>query len=267
MVDPFHLQAHNIIATNYNRDIENFPILKRILKKIGSNIYSSPTEMGVSKAKQGIIDSQIVKEASKQEVIRRYFRYKKENILGLVDKEVVGKVEKLMQELEIKEDYRKVVINGRQSAIDAEKQEDKGNNRFYCGSAIQIGDKIISGKNSKLLHSESACIINVLKYISNVPDDIDLLSESLINSIKELKEKTVENSNPSLDVSEILIALAVSSSTNPTAKKCIDNIPFLKNCEMHATHLSTKGDETGIRDLGINLTTDAELTPTIYFKN
>ena len=118
-----------------------------------------------------------------------------------------------------------------------------------------------------MLHSESSCIINALKHVSNIPDDIALLPESLIKSIQGLKEKIVKNSNPSLDVSEILIALAISSSTNPMAKKCIDNLPLLHNCEMHTTHLLTRGDENGLRDLGINLTTDASLTPKIYFRN
>ena len=265
MIDPFYLQKYNSTAVNYNRDIENFPILKRIFKKIGKDIYSSPTEMGVNKVSQGIIDDEAVREAPKQEIIRRYFRHKKENILGIVDKEVVGKIEKLMQELEVNENYRKTVIPARRAMIDATRQDDKGKEGFYCGSAIQIGDEIITGKNSELLHSESACIINALKYISGVPDDIDLLPESLINNIKELKEKIVKNSKPSLDVGEILIALAVSSSSNPTVKKCIDNISLLRNCEIHTTHLLSKGDERGLRDLGINLTTDAEFSSKIYF--
>jgi uncharacterized protein (UPF0371 family) len=266
MIDPFHLKVHGVAAVNYNRDIENFPILKKILEKIGQEVFASPTEMGVSKAKFGIVDDEAVRVASRQEVVRRYFRHKKENILGIVEKGVVDKIEKLMGELGIDEVCRKVVVPARRSAVGAENQDGKGNKGFYCGSAIQIGDEIITGKNSELLHSESACIINVLKHVSGVPDDIALLPESLINSIKELKGKIVKNFNPSLDVSEILIALAVSSPSNPTVKKCIENLPLLRNCEMHTTHLSTNGDEVGLRELGINLTTDAELTPKIYFK-
>ena len=171
-----------------------------------------------------------------------------------------------MQELEIDENYRKVISYARQAAIDAEKQEDKGNKGFYCGSAIDVGGKIITGKNSELLHSESACIINALKHLANLPDDIKLLPESLIHNIRKLKKKILSSQNPSLDISEILIALAISSSTNPSALKCLDKILLLKGCEMHTTHLSTKGDENGLRDLGINFTTDAELTPKIYFR-
>jgi len=267
MIDPFHLQANGVVAVNYNRDVENFPILKSILEKIGQEVFVSPTEMGVSKARLGIVDDGAVCEASKYEIVRRYFRYKKENILGIVERSVVDKSEKLMQELGIDESYRKVVAASRQAAVGAEVKEGKGNKGFCCGSAIQVGEDIIQGKNSELLHSESSCVINVLKHVSNIPDDIDILPESLINSIKELKKKIVKNSTPSLDVSEILIALAISAPTNPAAKRCVDNLPLLYGCEMHTTHLLTRGDENGLRDLGINLTTDASLTPKIYFRS
>lgn len=265
LVDPFHLQAYNTIAINYNRDIENFPILRNILIKIGGYVYNSPTEMGVGKTKAGMVNDEIVGEASKQEIIRRYFRYRKEAILGLIKKSVVEKTESLMQELNIDETYRRTVVPARQAAILAEKQINKGNKGFYCGSAIEINDKIITGKNSELLHSESACIINALKFVSNIPDEIDLLSKSVIQGIRELKRKIANHESPSLDVSEILIALAISASTNPSAAKCLENISVLRGCEMHATHLSTKGDENGLRELGINVTTDAVLTPKIYF--
>ncbi len=263
MVDPFHLREYNETAVNYNRDIESFPILEKILEKIGKDVYKSPTDMGVSKAKEGIVDEQVVKEAAKQEVIRRYFRHKKENILGIVGKEVLEKIEKLMQKLEINENHRKVVDYAREASAESEKNG-KGNKGFFCGSAIQIGDKIITGKNSELLHSESACVLNALKYLAKIPDEIDLLPKNIINSLRELKNKIFQTSNPSLDVTEILIALAVSSSNNPAAMGCINNIPLLKDCEMHTTHLPTKGDENGLRDLGINLTTDAELTSRVY---
>ena len=267
MIDSFHLKAHGVVAVNYNRDVENFPILKRILERIGQEVFASPTEMGVSKARVGIVDDEVVREASKQEVLRRYFRHKKENVLGIVEKGVVDKIEKLMGELDIDEGYRRGVVPARRAAVDAEAQGSKGNKGFYCGSAIQIGDEIITGKNSELLHSESACVINALKFVSGIPDDIHLLPESLINSVRELKMKTVGDSSPSLDVGDVLIVLAVSSSTNPTVKRCLENLPSLRGREMHTTHLATKGDEAGLRDLGVNLTTDAELSPTIYFGN
>jgi len=266
VVDPFHLNEYGISAINYNRDVENFPILRNILRKIGKDIYKSPTDMGISKTKEGIIDDSIVRLAAKQEVIRRYFRYKKEKLLGIVEKSVVDKIEKLMLKLELNENCRRVVLAARRCAEDCY-NEGKGNKNFFCGTAIQLNDgKIITGKNSPLLHSESAAIINALKDLAFIPDDIFLLPENLIQNIREMKKNVEGSNNPSLDVNEILIALSISAENNPNAKKCIEKIPLLKNCEMHTTHLPSRGDEEGIRNLGINLTTDAELTPKIYLK-
>ncbi|MEA3329322.1 MAG: DUF1846 family protein [Nanoarchaeota archaeon] len=263
MVDPFHLEAYGITAINYNRDIENFPILKKILEKIGQSVYKSPTEMGVSKAKEGIINDVLVEEAAKQEIIRRCFRYKKENVLGITGKKVVDRAEKLMQKLNLKEDFRRVVGDARRAAQDAE-MRGKGNKGFFCGSAIEIDGKVFTGKNSKLLHSESACIINAVKFLANLPDEIHVFPEHLIQNLRDFKKSLDTNSNPSLDVGEVLIALAISSSNNPVAMECLNKIHLLKNCEMHTTHLPAKGDEAGLRDLGINFTTDAEMGPSIY---
>jgi len=267
MIDMFHLEACNVSAVNYNRDIESFPILKNIFAKMGKDVYKSPTEMGVSKVKDGIVNEEVVREASKQEIVRRYFRYKKENILGITGKDVVDRMEKLMQKLGINESYRKVVGCARQAGLDCENQEEKGNKGFYCGCAIDVRGRLITGKNSELLHSESACIINALKYLSNIPDDIPVFPEAIIHSIRGLRKSLDSNSHPSLDVSEILIALAVSSLSNPSALRCLENISKLKGCEIHTTHLLSKGDEIGLRDLGINVTTDAELSPKIYFRS
>ena len=266
MIDPYHLNEYQTIAINYDRDIKNFPILKKILERIGQNIYKSPTDMGVNRTKEGIIEDKIIQESSKQEIIRRYFRYKKEYLLGIVDKKVIDNIEKIMQKLNLKEKDRKVIFYARESAKKAEKDFQKGNKGFFCGSAIQIGKEIITGKNSKFLHSESACIINALKKLANIPDKIDIFPKQVINCICELKKQINNNTNPSLDVSEILIALALSTSTNPSATECLNKINLLKNTEMHTTHMPTKGDEIGIRDLKINLTTDAELTGKIYLK-
>lgn len=266
MIDPYHLKEYGIFSINYNRDIENFPILKKILEKIGQEIYKSPTDMGVSRTKDGIIDEEVVKEAAKQEIIRRYFRHKKEFLLGIVDREVLNRIEKIMQSLDLREEHRKVVVVARETAKQAEQDPEKGNKGFFCGSAIEIGSEITTGKNSKLLHSESACIINALKKLASIPDNIDIFPKSIINSIQELKQQMCNSTNPSLDVSEILIALALSASTNPSSAECVNKINLLRNAEMHTTHMPTKGDETGLRDLGINLTTDAELTGKIYFK-
>ncbi len=266
MVDSFHLKAYGISAVNYNRDVENFPILKNILKKIGKDIYKSPTDMGVSKTKDGIIEDSTIRSAAKQEIVRRYFRYKKEKLLGIVEKNVVDKIEKLMLKLNLNETYRIVVLAARRCAEDCY-NKGKGYKNLFCGTAIQLSDeKIITGKNSSLLHSESSAIINALKDLALIPDDIFLIPENVFQSIRKMKRNIGNSDSPSLDVNEILIALSISAESNPSAKKCVEKIPLLKNCEMHTTQLSSRGDEEGIRNLGMNLTTDAELTPKIYLK-
>jgi len=266
MVDPFHLKEYGISAVNYNRDIENFPILRNILNKIREDIYKSPTDMSVSKTKEGILDDFVIVEAAKQEIIRRYFRYKKEKLLGIVEKSVIDKIEKLMLKLNLNENYRRVVLAARRCSEDCY-NEGKGYKNLFCGTAIQLEDNnIITGKNSSLLHSESAAIINALKNLALIPDDIFLIPENVFQSIRKMKKNIGGSDNPSLDASEILIALSISAESNPSAKKCIEKIPLLKNCEIHTTHLPSRGDEEGIRNLGMNLTTDAELTPKIYLK-
>jgi len=266
MVDPFHLKEYNVSAINYNRDIENFPILKSILRKLGNDVYNSPTDMGVSKTRQGIIDDFVVREAAKQEIIRRYFRYKKENFLGIVEKEVVDRAEKLMQKLGLSETNRRVVLAARKCCKECYAEE-KGDAGICRSSAIQLQDgEIITGKNSPLLHAESSTIINALKYLALIPDDILLLPEEVVKGINEDKKRFINPSNPNLNVSEILIALSVSSTINPAAKKCMEKINLLAGCEMHTTHLPSKGDEDGLRNLGINITTDSETTSMLYLR-
>jgi uncharacterized protein (UPF0371 family) len=258
MVDPFHLEAYNISSINYNRDIENFPILVSILKKMGNSEYKSPTDMGVSRAKDGIFDDAVVQEAAKQEIIRRYFRYKKERLFGIVDNDTIYRIEKLMQKLNLVENDRKTV-DASKIVLEESTLSGNGNSGFYCGAAIELGDgRIITGKNSVFLHAESAAIINTLKELANIPYEIHLIPEGLIQGIVEMK-KSFGSSDTSLDVSEYLTALAISAGINPSAQKCIEKIPLLKNSEMHITHLPTKGDEEGIRNLGINLTTSSEI--------
>jgi len=232
MVDPFHLKEYNISAINYNRDIENFPILRSILKKLNNDIYKSPTDMGVSKTKEGIIDDFVVREAAKQEIVRRYFRHKKENFLGIVEKEVVDRAEKIMQKLDLSELNRKIVLSARRCAEDC-CNEGKGSNGVYCGSAIQLHDgRVITGKNSPLLHSESSAIFNALKSLAFIPDDILLIPEEIVKRITEDKKRLINSSSPNLNVSEIIIALSISSAINPAARTCMEKISLLKDTSL-----------------------------------
>lgn len=260
MLDPFYLNETRSQSVSYNRDIENFPILKKILKKIGCENYNSPTEMGVNKISEGIIDEKIILESAKQEIVRRYFRYKKEYRLGLIDKNPVDAVERIMQSIGINESERKTVLGARNHR--KKLFEERGKN--FSVSSIELDDKIVSGKNSELLTSESACILNALKHLSNIPKEIKLIPEEIISSVTSLKKSILGVKTAQMDLSEILIALSILSNSNDIAKECLDKIPFLAGKEMHTTHLSTKGDEKGLREMKINFTTDAKLSDEIY---
>jgi len=264
LVDPFHLNKYNKTAINYNRDVESFPILKLILNRIlngaDAPVYNSPTDMGVNRAGFGIVDDNHVQEAAKQELIRRYFRYNTEYLLGIEKKETVDRVVLLMEEFSVKVNDRAVVEIARKTAQEAE-SGGKGNQGIYCGSAIQLhGGKIITGKNSKLMHAASSLILNAVKALANIPDEILLLSPHVINQITKLKEGVLNTDSQSLDLEETLIALAISATTNHTAEIAMNKLMELKSCEVHMTHIPTPGDEVGLKRLGVNLTTDGEFS-------
>ena len=265
LVDPFHLSACKVSAINYNRDVENFNIVKSIIEKIidkdnPMSSYKSPTDMGVNMAKEGIIDEGLVCLAAHEEIIRRWFRYNREFIEGRGKKAAVERVEKLLEELKIKPTDRKVIDPARAAAREAE-EKGKGHKGIYCGAAIELENgKVISGKNSSLLHAESAVVINAIKALARIPRGIDLLPNSVISKIGFLKEKVLGGNSPSLNLEETLIVLAISAASNPMAEAGIKVFKKLSGSEMHITHLPSPGDEAGLRKLGINYTTDARLT-------
>lgn len=257
MIDSFHFEKYQKMSVNYNRDIEVFPVVKRILTKImGEEIYHSPTDMGVNCAGFGIVDDAAVQDAAKQEIIRRYFRYKCEFVLGLVDRESVERAELLMKEMNISVSERRVVEPARQAAKQAQ-ETGKGNKGFFCGAAIELENgKIITGKNSPLMHAASSLVLNVLKELADIPDKIPLLSKEAIDSISNLKKDILKMKTLSLDLDETLISLSISATTNPTSKMALEKLGELRGCEVHMTHIPTPGDEAGLRRLGVNLTTD-----------
>jgi uncharacterized protein (UPF0371 family) len=265
LVDPFHLNKYNKTAINYNRDVESFPILRLILSKIfDKNLnfptYNSPTDMGVNRAGFGIVDDKVVQEAAKQELIRRYFRYYGEYVLGIEKKEAVDRVAVLMEELGVKVTDRPVVEVARKAADEAE-AKGKGNEGIFCGAAIQLADgRIITGKNSKLLHAASSLVLNAVKVLANIPDEILLLSPHIIGQIAKLKEGILDAESESLDLEETLIALSISATTNHTAELAMNKLVELRGCELHMTHIPTPGDDVGLKRLGVNLTTDGKFS-------
>ncbi|MGE4357351.1 MAG: DUF1846 domain-containing protein [Candidatus Omnitrophota bacterium] len=258
LIDPFHLSTYNKTAVNYNRDVEIFPVLKRIMEKImGSEIiYHSPTDMGVNRAGFAIIDDAVVSEAAKQEVIRRYFRYRYENLLGIEKKEVVERVELLMEELGCLPEDRNVVKPARESAEKAQ-QKLKDSSILGCGASIELPDgRIVTGKNSLLMSASSSLILNAIKVLAGIPNNIHLLSPKIIEQISSLKKNILHMKREVLDLDETLIALSMSSATNPTAEIAMEKLKELAGCEAHLTYAPTPGDEVGLRRLRINVTTD-----------
>ena len=267
LIDPFHLETYKETAINYNRDVEAFPLLERILEKItgAEAMYKSPTDMGVNRAGFGIVDDDAVKEAARQEIIRRYFRYRCEYAIGFVDKETVQRIEMIMEEMNLKPTDRKVVGSAIKSAQEAQ-ENDKGSEGIFCGAAIELkSGKIITGKNSELMHAASSLVLNAIKEMADIPDKIHLLSPAIIESIANLKKNISGEKIISLDLEEALIALSISATTNPTAQIAMEKLKELAGCEVHMTHMPTPGDEAGLRRLGINLTSDPNFSSQSLF--
>jgi uncharacterized protein (UPF0371 family) len=260
LIDSFHLEAYNEKTVNYNRDVEVFPVLKRIIEKItrAHSIYKSPTDMGVNRAGFGIIDDGVVRAAATQEVVRRYFRYSCEYALGIADKETVQRVELILKDLNAKPEDRLVVNPARQAALEAERNG-KGNEGICCGAAIELANgTIITGKNSPLMHSASALVLNAVKYLANIPDNLHLLPPLIMESLSHFKKDVLQGKRVSLDLEETLIALSISATMNPAAQMAVKKLKELSGCEVHMTHIPTPGDEAGLRKLGVNLTSDPD---------
>jgi len=271
LVDPFHLEAHGVTAINYNRDVENFAIMKKIIEKMvpvddPMAEIRSPTDMGVNMTNEGIVDDDVVRAASRQEIVRRHFRYKREFVEGETTNDTLERMEVIMEKVGVTPMDRRVVLPAREAAEDARRRshEGKGVRGIFCGSAIEICDDsgkkmMIHGKNSPLLHAESAALLNAVKTLAEVPDDVEVISRPVIESMILLK-KTMGLSSTSLNVKEVLDALAASAVSDENALRCIDSLYRLKDCEMHTTHLMDVEDENPLKRLGLNVTTDARLT-------
>jgi len=260
MIDSFHLEAYNEKAVNYNRDVEVFPVLKRIIEKITGEhaFYKSPTDMGVNRAGFGIIDDDAVRDAAAQEIIRRYFRYACEYAIGFTNKETVQRVELLLEDLDAKPEDRIVVNPARQAALEAEKKG-KGNEGIFCGAAMELPDgAIVTGKNSPLMHAASALVLNSIKHLANIPDAMHLLPPYIMESISHFKKDVLKGKMVSLDLEETLIAISISATVNPAAQMAVEKLKELSGCEVHMTHMPTPGDEAGLRKLGVNLTSDPD---------
>jgi uncharacterized protein (UPF0371 family) len=267
LIDEYHLKAYGVETVNYNRDIEAFHLLKKVIEKItgSESMYQSPTDMGVNRASSGILNDEIISKASHQEIVRRYFRCAVEYAMGLVDKNTLDQAVSILNKIGAKVEDRNVVLPARDAAKKAEKMG-KGNAGIFCGASIELQDgTIITGKNSPLMHASSSLILNAAKHLAGLPDSMHLLPKSIIDSITHLKKNVLNRKEISLDVDETLIALGISASSNPAAQLALENLKNLYNCEAHLTHIPTPGDEAGLRKLRINLTCDPEYSSKSLF--
>ncbi len=268
LIDPFHLEAYNQKAVNYNRDVEVFPVLRRILEKITGkeSFYKSPTDMGVNQAGFAITDTAVTDEAAKQELVRRYFRYRCEYVMGFTDKETVERVYLFMRDFNLKTDYRNVVEPARQAALTIQEQNGKGDKGIYSGAAIELPDgKIVTGANSPMLHAASSVVLHAIKHLAGIPAKIKLLTPAITDSIRKMKMDILNEESVSLDLNETLISLSNGAAANPAAQLALEKLKTLRNCEVHTTHIPSPGDEAGLRRLGVNLTSDPDFSSSNLF--
>ena len=246
MIDPFHLEAYGTMAVNYNRDVEIFPVLSAMLSKImGSSPYKSPTDMGVNMAGYCIVDDEVCANASKQEIIRRYYAARLDVMKGLIPKDAETKIEILMQKMLITINDRAVV------AAALEKEQATGR----PAAAIQLlNGKMVTGKTSDLLGASAAALLNALKVLGNIDDEIPLISSAVIEPIQKLKVEHMGSANPRLHTDEILLSLAVSAVTNPTAAFALKQLDKLKGAQFHSSVILSHVDEMTLKKLGVHIT-------------
>ncbi|PAB57220.1 DUF1846 domain-containing protein [Anaeromicrobium sediminis] len=269
MIDSFHLDEYNEVTVNYNRDVEAFPVLKRIIEKITGeeSVYKSPTDMGVNRVGFGIIDDEAVKEASRQEIIRRYFKTGCEYKKGYIDLETAQRAKLIMEELNLKGEDRKVVTPAREKS--AELREASGKNEKCPAVALELHDgTILTGKSSSTMDASAAVTLNAIKHLANISDEIHLISPSILEPIINLKSKTFGSKSTALNCEEILIALSISMTTNPTAQVAMEKLAMLKGCQAHSTTILSTIDEQTFRKLGIDVTSDPEYSSnSLYYNN
>lgn len=250
MIDPYHFEAYQSLAVNYNRDVEIFPVVAAMLEKIlGYSPYKSPTDMGVNMAGNCIIDDDACRQASKNEIIRRYYAALCDNKKGRLGKDVVAKLELLMSKSGISVADRKPVAAALQ----------KSHLTNGPAVAIELNDgRIVTGRSSELLGASAACLLNALKVLGNIDDDVQLISPTIIEPIQKLKVSHMGSRNPRLHTDEVLMALSICAVTDPKAKLAIEQLDKLRSCEIHSSVMLAHVDEKTFKTLGMHLTCEPE---------
>lgn len=250
MIDPFHLEAYGETTVNYNRDVEIFPVLNAMFEQIlGESPYKSPTDMGVNMVGNCIVDDEVCRQASEQEIIRRYYTCLCDMKRGKDCKEALYKLELLMKQAYLTVEDRSVVVPA------LEREEATG----HPAASIELPDgTIVTGKTTDLLGASAAVLLNSLKVLAGIDHEIHLVSPEAIEPIQRLKTGYLGSRNPRLHTDEILIALSISAATDKNAELALDQISKLRNCEAHSTVLLSRVDEQTFRKLGLRLTCEGK---------
>lgn len=246
MIDPFHLEAYNKIAINYNRDIEIFPVLNALFEGIyGTNPYKSPTDMGVNMVGFCISDDDVCVEASKNEIIRRYYAATNKLALGACNDAEIKKIQLLMQQAKISTDFRRVTTAAK----------GRLNETGHTSAAIELQDgTIISANSSPLLGCSAALILNVTKHLAGIDHDLKLIPESMIEPIQHTKISYLGGHNPRLHTDEVLVALSVLSEQDENCRRALEQLPKLRDCQVHSTVMLSDVDQRIFKKLGVQLT-------------
>lgn len=246
MIDPFHLEAYNKIAINYNRDIEIFPVLNALFEGIyGTNPYKSPTDMGVNMVGFCISDDDVCVEASKNEIIRRYYAATNKLALGACNDAEIKKIQLLMQQAKISTDFRRVTTAAK----------GRLNETGHTSAAIELQDgTIISANSSPLLGCSAALILNVTKHLAGIDHDLKLIPESMIEPIQHTKISYLGGHNPRLHTDEVIVALSVLSDQDENCRRALEQLPKLRDCQVHSTVMLSDVDQRIFKKLGVQLT-------------
>lgn len=259
MLDYFHLEAYGKTTVNYNRDLEVFPVVKTILERISDDLkYQSPTDMGVNMCGFGITDDEVCCEAARQEIIRRYYRACVDYKTGIGTKDSIEKIELLLGESNLSITDRNVVA----PALAKSKKSKEPS------MAIELHDgTIVTGRNNSIMTAPASAVLNAVKVLCGINDKIDLIAPAVLEPIVELKTAILGYKSHLCDLQEILIALSISAATNPTAKAALDTLTQLADAEAHSSHIISESDDSVIKHLKINLTSEAEFSTKYLFND
>ena len=259
VIDPFHLEAYNVTTVNYNRDVDIFPVLKEMFERmLGECPYKSPTDMGVNMVGYCITNDEVVQQASKNEIIRRYYNARCNLRKGQGSDSEVNKIEMLMKQVGISPSDRKCAVAALQKAEETNAP----------AAAIELHDgTVITGKTSELLGASSAMLLNALKHVAGIADEVELISPAVIEPVQDLKVNHLGNKNPRLHTDELLIALSICAVNDPIAAKAMNQLSQLSGCEVHSSVILSQVDESTFRKIGVNLTAEPRYqTNNLYHK-